>query len=252
MGLTKPQRSDHIRQLLERNRNWCAYALADLDPGFIEDTTWYLEINSLIMTYAGIAPPVLFCSGDPAQISRLLFEIPTGPYQYSVPVDHLDVLPGRMELHTTISMLRMVLDRPRLPLDHDWGAMRLTSRQLPDIHALFANHPDQPDAFVPTQLDQETFFGIYESNRMISFAGTHVLSSASSVAAVGNVFTDPDYRGRGLATRVTGAVTANLLQQGIRTIVLNVSEKNKPAVQAYKKLGFNTVCSYYEGTGTIS
>jgi ribosomal protein S18 acetylase RimI-like enzyme len=252
MGLIPSQHAEHIRQLLERDRNWCAYALADLDPGFVEDTVWYLGNNSLIMTYAGINPPVLFCTGDPVRISRLLSDIPAGSYQYSVPADHLDVLPGRMELQTTVSMLRMVLDRSRFPMDRDWGAKRLSSRQLPDIHALFANHSDQPDAFVPSQLDQDTFFGIFEKNRMVSFAGTHVLSSASSVAAVGNVFTHPDHRGNGLATRVTGAVTASLLQQGIRTIVLNVSGKNNPAVQAYKKLGFTTVCSYYEGAGTIS
>jgi len=246
------QQAELIRQLLEHDRNWCAYALADLDPGFIEDTTWYFENKSLIMTYAGISPPVLFCSGVPVEISRLLRVIPCGSYQYSVPADHFDALSGQMELHTIVSMLRMVLDRSRFPIDRDWGAKPLTSRQLPEIRSLFDDHSDQPDAFVPSQLKQDTFFGIYDKNRMVSFAGTHVLSNTSSVAAVGNVFTDPDYRGRGLATRVTGAVTANLLQRGIRTIVLNVSGKNNPAVQAYKKLGFITVCSYYEGTGTIS
>ena len=42
---------------------------------------------------------------------------------------------------------------------------------------------------------------------LVAVAGTHLVSDTYGVAAIGNVFTHPDYRGRGYATLATGAVT---------------------------------------------
>jgi ribosomal protein S18 acetylase RimI-like enzyme len=49
--------------------------------------------------------------------------------------------------------------------------------------------------------------------------------------------TQVDYRGRGYATAVTGAVTAELLRF-CDQVVLNVRADNPPALQAYRKLGY--------------
>ena len=49
--------------------------------------------------------------------------------------------------------------------------------------------------------------------------------------------THADYRGRGYATAVTGAVTAELLRF-CDQVVLNVRSDNPPALQAYRKLGY--------------
>ena len=49
--------------------------------------------------------------------------------------------------------------------------------------------------------------------------------------------THADYRGRGYATAVTGAVTAELLRV-CDQVVLNVRADNPPALQAYRKLGY--------------
>jgi ribosomal protein S18 acetylase RimI-like enzyme len=46
-----------------------------------------------------------------------------------------------------------------------------------------------------------------------------------------------DYRGRGYATAVTSAVTAELLRFCDQA-VLNVRADNPPALQAYRKLGY--------------
>ena len=49
--------------------------------------------------------------------------------------------------------------------------------------------------------------------------------------------THVDYRGRGYATAVTGAVTAELLRF-CDQVVLNVRADNPPALQAYRRLGY--------------
>ena len=55
--------------------------------------------------------------------------------------------------------------------------------------------------------------------------------STARLAVVGNVLTHMDYRGRGFATAVTGAVTAELLRT-CDQVVLNVRADNPPAINA--------------------
>lgn len=251
MGLTAAGKHI-ISRILEEDRAWSAYALADLTPGFIEDTTWYVDNPSLVMTYSGIQPDVLFTMGHPDQLECLLQQIPSGLFQYSSKHDHIDVIQKHMRLNSTLPMKRMVLDPELFPTSREFNTVPLTRAHIDDILNLFEGCPDQPDAFTPAQLDQGAFFGIRMQGRLVSMAGTHVVSQEAGIAAVGNVFTAPDFRGRGLATRTTGSVTGHLLGRGISTIVLNVSESNPPAIRTYKKLGYCTACSYYEGTGTIT
>src|SRR4029078_4725934 len=78
--------------------------------------------------------------------------------------------------------------------------------------------------------------GMRVNGRLVAAAGTHVISHAARLAVVGNVLTHVDYRGRGYATAVTGAVTAELLRT-CDQVVLNVRSDNPPALQAYRRLG---------------
>ncbi len=92
-----------------------------------------------------------------------------------------------------------------------------------------------------------TFFGIEARGVLIATAGTHLVSDTTSTAAVGNVFTHPDHRGRGYAEMTTSAVCAELIRRGIRTIVLNVAQSNAVAIHVYEKLGFKKVVPFIEG-----
>jgi predicted GNAT family acetyltransferase len=69
---------------------------------------------------------------------------------------------------------------------------------------------------------------------------------------VGNVFTHPDHRGRGYGTATTGAVVAELLQRGIRDVVINVDQENVVAVRIYERLGFERYCPFLEGPASPS
>ena len=72
---------------------------------------------------------------------------------------------------------------------------------------------------------------------LVAVAGTHAASAQHTIAVVGNVFTHPSARGRGLATAATSAVTAELL--GAQDdVVLSVDPGNTPAIRAYHRLGF--------------
>jgi predicted GNAT family acetyltransferase len=73
--------------------------------------------------------------------------------------------------------------------------------------------------------------------RLVAAAGTHVIGKEARLAVVGNVLTHVDFRGRGYATAVTGAVTQELLRS-CDQVVLNVRSDNPPALQAYRRLGY--------------
>ena len=77
-------------------------------------------------------------------------------------------------------------------------------------------------------------------------AGTHVATLRESAAALGNIYTRRDRRGRGLGTRVTAAVVDQLRSMQLATIVLNVRTSNAAAIHVYERLGFRKHCDYIE------
>jgi ribosomal protein S18 acetylase RimI-like enzyme len=245
--------AENLRLLLERDRNWCAYALADLHPPYAENSHWLVAEDAVILAYHGLEPPVLFAHGDPVQVSRLFTEVPKGLYQYGLMETHLANLGDRLQRDHEKSMWRMALDEDQFPgKEGSMEVMPLGMADLQEIMALFADHPDQPDAFHGSQIASGYFFGVRQEGILRAVSGTHVVSPQAGIAALGNVFTHPTWRGRGLARAATAALVETLLKQRIPTIVLNVSKDNEPAIHIYRHLGFLPVCGYYEGVGNLS
>ncbi len=146
--------------------------------------------------------------------------------------------------------------RMRLPADvplHGPGGVarrRLGPADLAAAHALFARGAlpeEEPEFFTEAMLQQGLYHGIWDGDRLIAMAGTHVLAPGASAAAIGNVFTDRACRGRGLAHVTTAAVARDLRAAGIATIVLNVRQDNLPAVRVYEGLGFVVHGDFFEG-----
>ena len=81
----------------------------------------------------------------------------------------------------------------------------------------------------------------------VVLTASNPLSTQDDVAAVGNIFTHPEFRGRGCATTITSAVVVELLSRGMCDIVLNVNQKNETAIRIYERLGFERCCPFFEG-----
>ncbi|MBI2774154.1 MAG: GNAT family N-acetyltransferase, partial [Chloroflexi bacterium] len=56
----------------------------------------------------------------------------------------------------------------------------------------------------------------------------------------------PAYRGKGMATSVTSAVTSAALEEH-RDVVLNVRDQNLPAIAVYERLGYRVHAGFLEG-----
>jgi ribosomal protein S18 acetylase RimI-like enzyme len=237
--------------VLESDRVWCAYALADLDPHYAPNCTWLVNGNAAVLVYDGLIPPVLFAHGDPLDAAALFDQVPPRRYQFTLMGIHRDLLGERLQPEFEKSMWRMALQTSAFPTLDDAGVVRLGAADLSAVLALTADHPDRPDSFAADQLAQGVFYGLATEEGLAAIAGTHVLAPESRVAAVGNVFTRPDLRGQGLGTRVTAAVVGALIEAGIETIVLNVAMDNQPAIRVYRKLGFWPYRGYYEGIASL-
>ena len=92
------------------------------------------------------------------------------------------------------------------------------------------------------------FHGIHEGPALVAVAGTHLVAREEGVAAIGNVYTRRDRRGRGLGRLMMNAVLGDLA--GIETIGLNVRADNDAALHLYESLGFARHCEFYEGVAT--
>jgi GNAT superfamily N-acetyltransferase len=250
--LTDPKR---IRKTLDRDREWAAYAIGDLSPGFIEHCEWHAPAhhdNALVLLYRGFNPPIVFAIGAPADLRELFGELAAPEISLHIRPETLDAMRGIYVPQAIRRIQRMVLRPDAFKPVPDSDVRPLGERDLEAVTALYRDGHERGDApafFHPSMLRQGTFRGVWEDGELVCTAGTHVYSRELGVCAIGNVFTRGDRRGRGLGARVTSAVVSQAVRDALPTIVLNVGCDN-PAQRVYERLGFERYCVFLEGEAT--
>jgi len=245
--LTNPT---EIAAFLEQDRGYAAYALGDLEPGFSEQCQWFgadLEggLRSLALLFAGLDPPALFLMGEPMGVALILrAALRPATVMFTCRESHLLPLKTHYLTGEVDSMLRMTLSAPDFRPVSVFGVERLGPGYAGELARLYESA--RGNAFSPYQLAQGVFYGVKQQGRLVSAAGTHLVAKTMRIAAVGNVCTYPEHRGRGYATRCTSAVCADLLAMGL-DVVLNVACDNADAIHVYQKLGFRAYCPFVEG-----
>jgi ribosomal protein S18 acetylase RimI-like enzyme len=240
-----------ILSILESDRSWCAYALADLAPPWREQSDWSVLGKSLLLVYRGLSPPVLFGTGEPDQLGALFENLSPGQYWYTLRPTDFSLMQGRVDEFSRARMWRMRL------VDDSFKrwigpAARLEKNHLNQIEQLYAGHADRPDAYLPDQVEHGIYYGVYDDEALLAVAGTHVVDRHQGVAAVGNIFTLPHHRRRSYGIKATAAVLERLVELDIETIVLNVEMSNQPAIEMYLNLGFMPYCGFYEGIAVLT
>jgi predicted GNAT family acetyltransferase len=223
-------------------------------PGLFERCDWYRPNGdelALVLLFRGFETPVLFALGEPEPVRGLLAEIPDEPQVYlMVRSEILPLLKARYRIENETVMWRMILEPADYRPVREDGVTRLGAEHYPELQRLYADGEptgEVPGFFDVSMLKTGVFFGVREDRELVAAAGTHLVVSAEGIAAIGNVYTRRDRRGRGLAGRVTSAVAEELLEMGLRTVALNVSQANPAAYRVYEKLGFRCYCSFIEG-----
>jgi RimJ/RimL family protein N-acetyltransferase len=248
--LVRPLRDpDEIRALLAPHRAYAAYALGQLQPRLFARTEWWSARGAggqaLVLHSHGGLGNALFALGTVVALEALLRLYP-GPQQtfLTSQLHHLETVLRHYRLSEHQSMLRMLVGRDTFR-PAQGRARRLSGADVRPINRLY--RADGTPAFYTAQnVDEAIYYGAYDGERLVSVAGTHVVAPDDSIAVVGNVFTHPRYRGRGLGTLVTSAVTREALET-CREAVLSVDPRNEAAVRAYERLGYREAGRLIEG-----
>jgi RimJ/RimL family protein N-acetyltransferase len=244
--------ASEVRAHLQPSGAFAAYALAYLDPRFFPLADFHEivtdDMRAIAMHARGGLGPSTLLLGDPSLTARLL-ELHPGPRQVFLTCEtrHVETIRATHDLWRPQRMLRLRLHRadfvnPSRP----HHVRRLTGADAAELNCLYG---EEGSRHTGRQIVEGVYYGSYHRSRLVAAAGTHIYSSREGVGVIGNVYTRPDFRGRGFGTQVTGAVAAHLLQD-CELIVLNVDPANQAARHVYKQLGFHEAGSLIEAMST--
>jgi ribosomal protein S18 acetylase RimI-like enzyme len=239
---------DALRAFLDRDRLFAAYALCDL-----EDREWARshwggawrddELIAVALEYAGLSPQPLFVMGDGEGIEAILRHVirPRVAYVAALPAD-LPAVEQQYRVDPGASMVRMWVDRAHFrPFPAD--VRKLLPADIGELNRLYGLGFA---SWLPaSSIGEGVYYGMKVGGQLVAAAGTHVISASARLGVVGNVLTNHQFRGRGYATAVTGAVTAELLRT-CDHVVLNVRSDNPPALNVYRRLGYQEHCRFEE------
>jgi ribosomal protein S18 acetylase RimI-like enzyme len=245
-----------IRSVLITDPIWSAYALADMQPAFAPFAHWGLghsaEGDGVVLFFTALDPPVLFAIGPAAAVADALRQLALPDTLYlTVLHEHLPLLSaGYIPSNGLHAMWRMAWRGGQTELPSAPGLARLQREDSEAIRQLYAHGgPFTPDAFDPYQFKDGVFFGVKdEHGALLAVGGTHIIDRPNRGAALGNIYTRPDCRGRGLAKSVTRAIVHTLSAEGVTNLILNVDQQNLAACSLYEQLGFVSHCPYIEAT----
>ncbi len=234
-----------------------AYMLGDLDDFHAEHCRWYAvdkgeTFAGVLLLYGGLSMPTVLTKGGALDVEALLMasaaDLPRRFYCHMRP-EHRDPFGLFFELDEMREMVRMGLTRDAFQPAVDFSDVEpLSHRDTGAIMRLYQHYPD--NFFEPAQLDTGLYFGVRDGDDLVSVAGIHVLNVRHDIAAIGNIVTHSDHRGKGLATRTVGRLLDALFEQ-VSAVALNVQADNVPAIGCYQKFGFTERYRFYEGWAQI-
>jgi ribosomal protein S18 acetylase RimI-like enzyme len=109
----------------------------------------------------------------------------------------------------------------------------LGAADIPEMLELVAQ--TEPGPFLPRTIELGNYLGIRSDGVLVAMAGERFrLDGWTEISAV---CTHPDHRGRGLASRLMGAMIAGIQGRSQRAF-LHVMSTNTAAIRLYEQLGF--------------
>jgi len=254
MGAICLRNKDRIEAFLRKNVYLHIYSIGDLDDFFWPDTVWYGwekggEIQAVALLYTASQDPTLLAlSGQQdvmSELIRSIFHILPERFYAHLSPRVAEAVEQQCQIESYGKHYKMGLKNtaPLQVIDCS-QVVRLTENDLEDMLDLYEKgYPG--NWFNARMLKTKQYFGLRLNNRLLSVAGIHVYSEKYKVAALGNIITHPDYRGKGFGKFVTAGLCQSLAEH-VNNIGLNVKADNSAAVAMYRKLGFEIVGTYYE------
>ncbi len=246
---------DRIERFLRRESELHLYEIGDLDDFFWPRTRWFGgyengRLCELLLVYDGPHLPTLLAHtrrprGPMRELLRGVMPLLPERLYAHLSVGLAGALPEAWIAHRAGRHLRLIL--------RDAGPMRAV--EIESVEFLDASHLQELEAFYATaypgnwfdgrMLATGHYVGARSAGHLVSVAGVHVFSAEHRIAALGNVATLAEHRGRGWATRTVAALCRRLAEQA-DVIGANVKADNVAALRCYERLGFQPVADYEE------
>jgi len=255
LHLTRLLDKNEIEKLLREDDTFLhLYEIGDLDDLFWPHARYYTISGQgrkpVFLLYTGLNLPCFLAL--PQKSHSLTMEMIRS---------NLSLLPKRMYAHLSEGLSALferdfqveshglffkmnLKDRTRLETIDISSVIPLSEKDASEMQRLYdQSYPGH--WFEPHMLQTGYYYGIRSDARLIAAAGVHVYSKIYRVAALGNIATHPEFRGRGLAKAVCAKLCLKLLES-VEHIGLNVKADNTSAIHCYENLGFATVARYLE------
>ena len=242
-----------ILEFLMNSPELQVYSIGDLDDFFWPKTIWYAlkegdEIKAIALLYVGMSTPTLLAIYDTdfesthQLLGRVKSLLPANYYAHLSP-KLIDLFGKKNIIESYGPHYKMALKRaPSLIADDN--IRRLSIIDIPNISEFYsAAYPN--NWFDKRMLETQKYFGYFVENKLVGIAGIHVYSEEYKVAALGNIATLPEFRGRQIGYKLTSQLCLDLTAS-VSYIGLNVKSDNIAAISCYRKVGFEIVGSYDE------
>ena len=193
----------------------------------------------------------LLLAGSKSKIGQIIknIKLPKKNQLISANIDHLKILKKSNRLVKYSEQYRMMVTAENFKTDtskHRFQIKQMIPKDI-DIMKNFYLSAGHKINFDQELIYKGAFYGAFNNNNLIACAGTHMIAEKSQCAAIGNILTNFNYRGLGIAKRLTSLVTKKLLEKNISKITLSVDIENSIAYNIYDKLGYKIVTKNFEG-----
>lgn len=247
-----------LETFFRKNTALNIYAIGDLDEFFFEYTDFYAlisdeEICQVVFVYRGSELAVLqgICADDEREelkelVSEIIPALPEKFYSHLTPGIE-EVFKEKYSMKSYGKYFKMSLLKKNfnyIPADETEIIKRITPDKFESLNEFYdraypGNWKDE------RMYETGKYFGYFNGEKIIGVAGIHVYSSLFRVAALGNITTDPDYRGQSVCKKVTSVLCRDLFET-TDIIGLNVQKDNASAISCYKSLGFEISGNFEE------
>lgn len=236
------------------------YQIGDLDSFFFQKTKWFElkkneETKAILLLYQDKTAPILLAlnyknfNTEGLDIKQLSPILPQQFYAHLTP-DFKNILEQKYDLvshgkHYKMGLTDKTLLQPKKDIETEsWDFLKLSHAHQTQIQHLFQiSYPD--NWFNEQMLNTGQYYGLFDNGTLIGIGGVHVYSKTYKVAALGNITIHPEYRNKGLGTRLVQHICLQLLQN-VQDIGLNVAVDNIAAIESYKNAGFEILGEYEE------
>ncbi len=155
-----------------------------------------------------------------------------GESVFILQVPEIVVPPGLVTVKAAKGV-QMIAPRGVVPEAPREEIVTLTKADAPEMWALATL--TEPGPFLARTPDMGTFIGVRIDGRLAAMAGERMRFPGHT--EVSGVCTHPDFRGRGLARRLSAAVVAGIEARGEQAF-LHAWKTNHSAISLYERLGF--------------